>query len=269
MKQKLDDYTKHQTKIEEARSKVVSFIEKNFSKMSKETSIWELLCHVKKDEIEGGILMPMVNHHFLNRNNLDFKSLKAFLTQELEKPKPNLHIPFHLMLFELAGSTDTNNNTAPLVNVDPDFTYDDNEAMVRLSSSFGSRTNDDITTLEEYNQVPKQDEHIYGVMDGLHRIYILHDLLEANFDKYCKIFKSILCNIVIYYKEPETALTMKKAVHYAKEYSAILADDITKSVGHTLSDGMQECLSYIIAEDNDGTYKNQKLHIVSMTQKIC
>ena len=36
---------------------------------------------------------------------------------------------------------------------------------------------------------------------------------------------------------------------------AILADDLTKSVGHTLSNGMQECLTYIIAEDIDGTYK--------------
>ena len=241
--------------IDEARTKVMNFIETNFSKMSTITSIWELLCRIKKDECENSILMPMVNHHFLNRNNLDFKNLKSFLIQELEKPKPNLPVPFHLMIFQLADSSDDDNDTAPLVSVDPDFTYDEKKATVRLSSSFDSNPNDDITTLEEYHQVPKQNEHIYGVMDGLHRIYILHELLETNFDKYCKIFKSILCNIVIYYKEPETAVSMKKALNYAKEYSAILADDLTKSVGHTLSDGMQECLTYIIAEDVDGTYK--------------
>ena len=56
-------------------------------------------------------------------------------------------------------------------------------------------------------------------------------------------------------KRMKTAVSMKKALNYAKEYSAILADDLTKSVGHTLSDGMQECLTYIIAEDVDGTYK--------------
>ena len=242
--------------IDQARTKVMSFIETNFSKMSTITSIWELLCRIKKHEDENSILMPMVNHHFLNRNNLDFKNLKTFLIQELEKPKPNLPVPFHLMIFELLDdSSDDDTDTAPLVSVDPDFTYDEKEAMVRLSSSFDSNPNADIKTLEEYNQVPKKNEHLYGVMDGLHRIYILHELLETNFDKYCKIFQSMLCNVVIYYKEPGRAVSMKKTLNYAKEYSAILADDLTKSVGHTLSDGMQECLTYIIAEDVDGTYK--------------
>ena len=126
--------------------------------------------------------------------------------------------------------------------------------MVRFSSSFDSNPHNEIKALEEYRQVPKNNENIFAVLDGLHRIYILHELLETNFDKYFTMFKSIPCNIVIYTKETETAVSMKKALNYAKEYSAILADDLTKSVGHTLSDGMQECLTYIIAEDIDGTY---------------
>jgi hypothetical protein len=196
----------------------------------------------------------MVNHHYLNRNNTDFKHLKTFLTKELEKPKPNFHIPFHLMLFELAELTDHTDDIATLVNVDPDLTYDETtaELMVRLSTTLKACKHDNIKSLEQYYKLPTKEQNIYAIMDGLHRTFILHELLQSDFDKYHKIFNSVLCNVVIYYKQPEKTLHIKKAMFYAKEYSAILADEITKSVGHTMSDGMQACLNYIIAEDNEG-----------------